>query len=191
MQITMTGETPLLMHNVRLADPHNFFVKEINRINGKRAKDLTSEDQLEIDRLKFAGGMYHDDELGPFLPAENIFKCLIEAARKTRQGKHVEGGVLFSATKAPLHYDGPRDIDGLWGDGDTQWVDRRMVTINRQKVPSVRPIFPQWAAQIEVELDTQMLDEDTFADIVHRAGQAVKIGDYRRFYGRFNAQLDN
>lgn len=191
MQITMAGTTPLMMHNVRLADPQDPYVKEIARIKGKRAKDLTDEDQLNIDRLKFAGGLYHDEELGPFLPAANIFKCLIEAARKTRHGKHVEGGVVFLADKAVLRYEGPRDIDGLWSDGQSRWVDRRMVVVNRQTIPGTRPIFPEWAAEIEIELDTQVLDREVFEDIVRRAGRTVGIGDYRRFYGRFDGKVSD
>ncbi|WP_027930745.1 hypothetical protein [Amycolatopsis thermoflava] len=185
MRIEMVGTAPLLMHNVRLADDQDPYVREIKKLTAKKTKK-TEEDKLEIDRLSFAGGLYYDEELGPYLPAENIFRCLMEAGSLTRSGKKIERGVIFESTRARLEYDGPRDIEKLWGDnGDSPFVDRRMVAVQRQRIPRVRPIFPDWSASIGVDIDPQVIDPEEFQDIVEKAGKLIGIGDYRRFYGKF------
>ncbi|WP_133116297.1 hypothetical protein [Amycolatopsis antarctica] len=185
----MIGTAPLLMHNVRLADDQDPYVKAIKKLTAKKTKK-TDDDKMEIDRLSFAGGMYHDDDLGPYLPAENIFRCLMEAGSLTRSGKKIERGVIFDGTRARLNYDGPRDLETLWGDdGASPFVDRRMVAVQRQRIPRVRPIFPDWSATIGVEIDPQVIDFDEFEDIVAKAGRLIGIGDYRRFYGKFEGKV--
>lgn len=188
MQIMMTGTTPLMMHNIRLADDQDPYVKEIKKLTAKRSKK-TEDDRFEIDRLSFAGSLYHDELYGPYLPAENALRCLIEAGSLTRDGKKIERGVVFGNLRAPLEYRGPRDIDSLWGNGESEWVDRRMVKIQQQRIPRVRPIFPVWVAKFDVDIDVQIIDPDEFTDIVTKAGKLIGIGDYRRFYGRFDGKV--
>jgi hypothetical protein len=190
MLLTLTGTTPLLMHNVQLADSANQIVKQIAAITSKKS-NKTEADETEISRLKFIGGMYYDQVAGPYLPGTNIFKSLIEAARKTRDGKNVEMGLFLLADKAPLQYVGPRNLDEMWGDGTTRFVDRRMVTVNRGRVPGVRPIFPEWRAQIAVDYDPEVIDRDNLESICVRAGVGVGIGDFRRIYGRYVAKLED
>lgn len=188
MLLTMTGTAPLIMHNVQTADPLNYWSKEIAKLTAKR-RNKTDADEAEIGRLKFAAGLYYDPEAGPFLPAANIFRCLIEAGAMTREGKKIERGVIFLSDRAPLEYAGPRDIDGLWGDGTTKFVDRRVVAVQRQRVVATRPIFPEWGATFEVEVDPEVINPDSFMDIAAKAGRSVGVGDYRRFYGKFKAEL--
>lgn len=188
MRLTMTGTTPLIMHNVQMADPLNYWAREVAKLTAKRT-NKTDADNLEISRLKFAAGLYYDDTLGPYLPAANVFRCLIEAGSMTRDGKKVERGVIFLSERSRLAYDGPRDIDALWGDGTSRFVDRRIVVVNRARIPGTRPIFPEWAASFEVEIDPEVIDLERFADIAGKAGRLVGVGDYRRFYGRFKAEL--
>lgn len=189
MHIEMVGTAPLLMHNVRLADSQDPYTRAISKLTAKRTKK-TDEDKLEIDRLSFAGSLYYHEDLGPYIPAENIFRCLMEAGALTRSGKKIERGVLFAATRAPLRYDGPRDIDALWGgDGTGPFVDRRMVAVQRQRIPRVRPIFPDWSASFEVDIDGEIIDPEEFGDIVAKAGRLIGLGDYRRFYGKFDGKV--
>lgn len=188
MRLELTGTSPLMMHNVRLADDQDPYTKEIGKLTAKKNKK-TEDDKHEIDRLSFAGGMYYDDDLGPYIPAENIFRCLMEAGKITRSGKTIERGLIFHATRAPLEYDGPRDLDALWNDGEPPFVDRRMVKVQQDRIPRVRPIFPTWAASIEVDIDTRVVDPEQFTDIVSQAGKLIGLGDFRRFYGKFDGKV--
>lgn len=184
----MTGTAPLILHNVQTADPLNYWTKEIAKITAKR-RNKTDADEQELGRLKFAAGLYFDEQAGPYLPAANIFRCLIEAGAMTRDGKKIERGVIFLSDKSPLQYSGPRDMDGLWGNGTTRFVDRRIGVVQRQRIVVTRPIFPEWGAEFEIEIDPEVLNTDVFADICNKAGRAIGVGDYRRFYGKFKAEL--
>lgn len=188
MLIEVTGTVPLLMHNIRLADDQESIVKDIKKLTAKKTKK-TEDDKLEIDRLSFAGGLYHDDDLGPYMPAENVFRCLMEAGSLTRDGKKIERGVFVNETKAQLVYDGPRDIAALWNGGTGRHVDRRMVAVTRQRIPRVRPIFPEWSFTMSMDIDGTIIDKDEFVDIFTKAGRLIGLGDYRRFYGKFTVEV--
>jgi hypothetical protein len=176
-----------MMHNVRLADPDEPIVRLISEITAKKSA-MTDADRLEVARLKFLGGMYYDEQSGPYLPAANIFASLISAARKTRKGLEVEAGVIWLADKAPLQYEGPRDPDELWNGGKSAFVDRRMVKVDRARVPGIRPVFPGWAAEIEIDYDDTSINLSALENYARRAGRAG-VGDYRRFYGRYTAAI--
>ena len=187
MKLRLVGITPLMMHNVRLADPDEPIVRQIAELTAKKGS-MTEADRQEVARLKFLGGMYYDPEYGPYLPAANIFASLIAAGRKTRNGLDVEAGVIWLADKARLEYDGPRDPGELWNGGKSPFVDRRMVKVGSARVPGVRPIFAGWAAEIEIEYDDTILDLGELERFAGRAGR-IGVGDYRRFYGRFKAAI--
>lgn len=187
MELRLNGTQPLIMHNVQAADPYNPFARAMKEYTSKRKK--TDSDLLEIDRLKFLSGLYYEPTVGPYLPAPNVFRALIEAGTITKSGKKIERGVAFLSRLAPLEYVGPRDPETLWGkDGDSPFVDRRIVVVNRARIPGVRPIFPEWAASFEIEVDPEIIDPDEFEAIAARAGR-VGVGDFRRFYGKFEAKI--
>lgn len=195
MIITLTGTSPLIMHNSRLADPDDFYVKEIRKLINKKT-DQTEDDRLEKYRLQFAGGLYHDEEIGPYLPLPNLIRSLRNAANlvfKNRGGKQIERGFAPVSQRAPLEYVGPRDLDGLWGNGDpntNRFVDRRIAKVGSGKMPVCRPIFPQWAASFEFELDGNEIDDAAFHAYATKAGKAEGVGDARRLgYGRYTVEI--
>jgi hypothetical protein len=192
MIITLTGTTPLIMHNSRLADPDDSYTKAIAKITSKKT-DQTEDDRVAKHRLQFAGGLYYASEVGPYLPSPNLIRSLRNAANlvlRNRGGKQIERGFVLLVDRAPLEYDGPRDLDELWGGGTTKFVDRRIVGIGKSKLPTTRPIFPKWAARFEFELDGNEIDEDMFAAFAEKAGKAEGIGDGRRLgMGRFAVKI--
>jgi hypothetical protein len=193
--ITLTGTSPLIMHNSQLADPDNHYVKLINKIVNKKT-DQTEDDRLEKYRLQFAGGLYHDEEIGPFLPLPNLTRSLRNAANlvlKNRGGKQIERGFAPLSQRAPLEYAGPRGVDELWGDGNpdtNRFVDRRIAKVGSGKMPVCRPIFPEWSATFEFELDGNEIDDDMFAQYAEKAGKVEGVGDARRLgYGRYTVEI--
>jgi len=184
----MTGTAPLLLHNVQLGDPDNEYVREIGRLNALKSK-ITDEQRAERDWLKFRGGLYYDDELGPVLPAANVFRSLQQAAALTRNGKDIERGLVILDEAAPLEYDGPRKPDELWRDGKSRFVDRRMARVNRAPVVAIRPRFDSWAAAFRFELDEDVMNPDDFVFIAEKAGRMIHVGDYRRFFGAYSVRV--
>jgi hypothetical protein len=189
MRIELTGTAPLIMHNIQMADDQNHLVRDIKKLTAKRT-NKTDEDKLEIDRLSFVGSLYWDKDLGPYLPADNIFRALMEAGSITRAGKKVAQALSVFTYRAPLVYDGPRDPDGLWGVGSgSPHVSRLMVNVQGSRIPRVRPIFPTWSCGFEIDVDDRVLAHEDFEDIANKAGKMIGVGTFRRFYGRFDVKV--
>jgi hypothetical protein len=191
-RVKMIGRRPLMLANVQAASRFNHYAKRIAPLQAKTRK--TEEDQDEILRLQWESSFYMHDDHGPVVPTANIFKSFVEAGKRTRAGKKVEGGVIALDAEVPLQYDGPRTLHGLWtaGDGgfDSPYVDVRLVTTSAgKKVDAARPIFREWSCESEWLLDPAMIDVDEFEDIVRRAGTAIGVGAYRLKYGRYSAIL--
>jgi hypothetical protein len=100
VQYRLTGDAPLLMHSGKLADPLSSVAKAIKQVSAKKAK--TDADHERMATLEFAGSLYLDSELGPYIPGENIESSIYHAARKTKEGKLAASGLfdkrLASAT---------------------------------------------------------------------------------------------
>ena len=190
MKLNITGQSPLIMHNGAASDPMHPLAKQLKAITSKRPK--TDEDHFEISRISWIAGLYLDSNGTIVLPGPNIFRALLNSARRVKKGPAVQGGV-FVLGDAPLEYPGPRDLDALWGNGDSIYVDRRPVVLKGNRVPGVRPIFPTWAASFDVEIDESIINFDDFVEIAERAGRVIGVGDFRPEksgpYGRFTAEV--
>lgn len=186
--LTLIGSTTLLMKNIRLGDPDDEIVRDISRLNALKTK-ITDEQRRERDYLKWLGAMYYDEEDGPIMPVQNVFRSIQQGAALTRQGKDVERGLILHGLHAPLEYPGPRDVAALWADGKGPHVDRRMAVVNRAPVPNLRPAFPQWSCRFEFDLDEDIMSMDDLRYVAERAGRLIHIGDYRRFFGAYRVEL--
>lgn len=183
IKFTITGKQPLLMHNARLCDPQNQFTQEIKKITSKGSKHITENDRLHCERLEWEGGMYYDEKLGPYIPVDNLLKCLIEGGMKARLGSKFKAATMIDDDKVKLEYKGPRDLDAMYKDGN--YAMRCPATVNQSKVIRTRPYFPEWAATFIVDFDDQVLNTRQVKDAMTIAGQLVGIGDWRPRYGRF------
>ncbi len=182
----LNGVTGLVMHNVRLADKRDQYAKAIKEITDKRKK--TEADEEEIEKLEWFGGVYHDAEVGIHVPTWNVVRCLERAATVTRQGSTLVRAVAVLGDKAPLVYDGPKDLSQLWEKPEHRW--RTTVGVQRSKITRMRPIFRRWALELEAELLEDVMNPEDFVSIAKLAGRSEGLGDARRLgYGRFTAEV--
>ena len=186
IRISIEGTTPLITHNIRLANPLDPIAKAMKVISAKRKK--TEDDYLQLARLEFEGGLYLDPDVGPFVPGENVEKSIIEGARITKQGKQVERGLFVTDNVVPLIYNGPRTPDDLWADENFRHT--AAVRVGQQRVMRTRPVFRTWALDVEGELDPGLLAPETLQSILEDAGSMVGIGDYRPRYGRYAGKIE-
>lgn len=186
LRIDLEGISPLVQHNIRLADKMDEITKAIADITGKRKK--TEQDEAAIADLEFLGGLYHDQELGIYVTTWSIQRCLEEAAKVTRQGKAISRAVAFSVAQVPLKYEGPREPKALVAKPEFRW--RTSVGVQGKKVTRTRPIFRRWSLSADVSLLEDVLDLDDFVAIVEHAGVMEGLGDARRLgYGRFRGSV--
>jgi hypothetical protein len=183
--ITITGTSPLLMHNSRLANPLDPATKALKKYTAKRNK--TEEDHELIARLEFAGGLYFDEHGGPFIPGENISRCLVDGAKLTKQGVKVTRGLFIKTDVNPIAYNGPRDEDGLWDKG---WRHMASVKVGTSRTMRCRPWFPEWRVQAEGLIDPAVLELSDVAGIADNAGALIGLGDWRPRFGRFTAKVE-
>lgn len=185
--LTLTGTKPMIMHNAQLSDPLNKWSKAMKEISAKRKK--VDADHLEMARLEFMGGMYYDTDLGPVVPAANIKATIAEGAKKLKLGKAVKQDLQITDLVTPLVYKGPRDLDSLWGDGESEFVSRASVKVQTSRVMRTRPIFSGWTLEVSGYYDENTFDKSTLNDVLGYAGR-VGLGDWRPEYGTFTHELE-
>lgn len=187
IKVQLVGTTPLMLHNIALADPDNPIVQEISAITKKRTK--TEEDRRAIEKLEWYGGLYLVDGIqGPIMPTANIRKCFIQGAKNSKKGTQMQRAIAFTDLYVPIAYDGPRDIDELFQ--LKQFHNRASVGIQGKRVMRVRPQFPTWAISATAELLTEAMDEADFRNYAEFAGRAEGLCENRvNGYGRFTVTL--
>jgi hypothetical protein len=189
-RITLTGTSALIMNNARMANPLDPATKAYKAVSGKRSK--TDQDLEAVFRLGHAGSMYHDSDVGPYLPADNIWKSLQEGGKKHRLGQKVTEGVILLTEVNPLAYRGPRDIGGLWADENFRFINMRVTGTGsqRKRVPFCRPVFRSWKTEADGTMDESILDLPELRLIAETAGARVGLCDWRPRYGRFTATVE-
>lgn len=183
LDIRWNGLTPLLMNSSVGVNPTHPLTIALKKITGKKTK--TEEDHLEIMRIKWLLGIYHDVAVGPFIPAENIEATIREAAKKVKKGKDTKSAIFVSPDRIPLIYDGPRDLEGLYS--DERFRDVRDGVIQRQRILLSRPRFVHWRVDFSLEFDPTIFDEEGLLTILDLAGKYIGLCDYRPRYGRFES----
>ena len=189
-RITLTGTSPLIMNNARMANQLDEATKAYKAVAGKRSK--TDQDLLDVFRLGHAGAMYHDSDVGPYLPSDNVWKSLQEGGKKHRLGQKVTEGIIILSDVNPLAYPGPRDLAGLWADENFRFINMRVTGSGsqRKRVPFCRPIFRAWKTDVTGEMDESILDLGELKLIAETAGMRVGVCDWRPKYGRFGVTVE-
>jgi hypothetical protein len=185
-RITLEGTGPLLMHNARLSNPLDPAAKAIKKVSSKRNK--TEDDHAEMAHLEFIGSLYHDPDAGPYVPADNIWRCLYDAARKSKRGPKVKEGVLIITDVNPVAgYGRERDAERLWADENFRHF--ASAKVGQVRITRCRPIFRTWRVEADGILDTNVLDFTELEQIAETAGSLIGLGDWRPKFGRFKATI--
>lgn len=184
LRVKLTSRMPMLVHNERLANPMSEYTKALKKITSKKKK--TDDDMVAISFAEFEGGLYHDDEVGPYVPAHWLLAMIKEAAKLSRRGRDVARAIFLTETKLPLKYSGPRDVQGLW---NAKFYDQRMVGNQGRRILRTRPKFNQWSVEFDLCIDETVFNASDVADILRVGGQMCGLGDYRPTFGRFDTEV--
>jgi hypothetical protein len=187
LKVRITGKSPILLHNGRLADPTDDIVREMKKITSKRSK--TDEDHLELSRLEFLGSLYLDENGRVVIPGEVLESCIKSGAKVARNGKKIEAGAFVNEIKVPLEYEGPKTVDGLWA--DKRFVHKAGVKVGTARVIRTRPVFEKWACEFTVEYNPEVINRDEVLRALEDAGTLKGLCDYRPRHGRFYVEVLN
>jgi hypothetical protein len=182
-RFVLVGTAPLIQHNERLANPLNYHTKELAKVSSKRKK--TVADHEEIAKIEFVGGMYHDEKIGPYVPAKYIDAVLIKGGTRERLGETIKRACRCLEDQIPIEYEGPRTIEELWEAG---FYDQRPVGIKKSKTLRTRPCFKLWRFPCTILYDPTELEYEHVYRAMERGGRLYGIGDYRPRFGRFDIE---
>ncbi len=182
LKVTIKSNGPMMMHNGQLADPLNAYTKALKACTAKRKKD--DDDQEDIAEAEFQGGLYHDPEIGPFIPGGMLDAMLTDGAKKRKMGKEFKAGVTVTEEEVQLKYKGPRERKALWA--DESFRDRRGVKVGQARVIRTRPVFKEWSLTFHIEIED--INPSEVAEALEIAGRKCGIGDYRPRFGKFSVE---
>ncbi len=166
VNVTITGQTALLMHSFPMAP--------IEAVEKK-----TPEEQAEL-------ATYRDPAGALYVPGINIQRALIAGATYSKgkgRGslqKSAAACIRISPERVPL--DAPPDFA----------IDSRPVVVpaTKGRVIRHRPRFDKWALSFEIEYEDVLLTEAQMRRIVDDTGQRVGLLDFRPEkkgpFGRFS-----
>lgn len=198
IKLRLVGETPLLMHNNRLANPLDNYSQALGRKSGKRKK--TIEDIWELSRIEWEGGLYlYDGEIK--IPMRVINKTLERGATKQKNGMLWKSGCMVMDDYCPLQYRGPKIK--VNGNGEIpnpaldeffyKYLHQTMVRVSTSSCLRSRPIFEDWSLITTIAYDGNVINRETVVGCAEDAGRLVGMCDWRMEkggqFGRFGVEV--
>lgn len=177
--VLIKGLAPgLICHNGQLADESNEWTQRVNSLKDKAKQSKSEELNRQLREARVIGGLYLDSNGQPVLPQNMIAAALARGASKVdlKKGKHFMSGITVCGNACLIH-DGPEDVTELAKDERFQF--NVGVVIQKATVMGTRPIFREWAAELPITYETDLVDEDTVVRIIAAAGRYIGLGDWR------------
>lgn len=192
LRFHITGDAPLIMNNGHAQDRKLAINQQRTKIQSNRHK--TEQDLDELERLDFLVALYLDlDENKnevPVIPGENIEGCLFGKSGAASATKGITrknaAAAIFVEGSFPLQYDGPKNKDELQKLDEFQFRTKAVRSGISNYI--IRPIFHDWAADIEILYNDELIDAAVVAELLEYAGQNVGLCDWRPKYGRFSVE---
>lgn len=190
--LKVVGESPLLMHSDKFANPLDPAAREHSALVKRQKKEKTQELMLQVMESEWYGCFYWDDAVGPYIPGQNFKSALEGGAKMSRKGSNIRRGVLIADQKIKLDYEGPRNREAMYA--DQRFIDYRSVGVSGTvRVMRCRPRFMDWGFTVRLFYSPEMIDQSSLVDYARTAGQFIGLGDYRPDcggqFGRFSVEM--
>lgn len=198
IKFKLIGESPLLMHNNRLANPLDKYSQEMSKKSGKRKK--TIEDIWELARIEWEGGLYIDNgEIK--IPQRVINKCFERGATKQKNGMLWKTGCIVMDDNCPLSYSGTKisveKSDKALNPGLDKYFKKHiyqtMVKVGQSTLLRTRPLFNNWSLEVTITFDEAVINRESLIQAAKDAGRLVGLCDWRiekgGQFGRFRVEI--
>lgn len=186
LKVTWKGITPLIMHSCKCVNPLHPIAKELKKYTSKTKK--TEEDLNIISDLEWKAGAYWDDEIGLYIPGENVEATIQNGAKANKKGKDIQKYVDVKDLYIPFNYGENLTLDELVS--KYEYRDTRPMNVKRSKIIRTRPRFDQWNITFTLVYNEDKIDLDTIVNAIEYAGQYVGLCDSRPKYGKFVAIIE-
>jgi len=188
LKLKFVGTSSLLQSCDRLADPLDPATIAHKELTSKRKK--TEEDHAAIAYSQWRGLLYWCDEIGVYMPTQNIRASIIGGAKLNKLGAHIKRGTIMMDEAAVLDYGEKLNIKQLW---DKKYLDRRSVVVGQARVMAYRPKFQKWSLCFSLLYDENTLDQNQIIQAAENAGKYIGIGGFRPekggTFGRFDVEV--
>ena len=189
------GLTPLLLHNGRLNDPLDPCAIALDKATKTYKKTKTIAALMEMARAEFMGSLYVGEDGSPCAPGECLEAAIRSGAKRTKDGKSVQTGLVIEGT-VPIIFDGPKTAVDLWEyrspGSDTEqpmagrkFADRRRAKVGQNAVMRTRPIFNEWELIFTVKYDSRLINKGALKDFVDATAEHIGLFEMRPKFGRF------
>ena len=168
INIEITGTTPMLVHKFTDKEQLKASLGQSSVSIGDKGEPYEQAEDC----------LYKSTDGRPTVPQPNLFACIMAAGKFFKDGKN-----KITTTKSSI-LTGCVDIHGVEFpiDYKNPWtVDTRPVRIPSTggRILRHRPKFDDWKLSFMVSLDTSIMHEKTFREIVDAAGKRIGLGDFR------------
>jgi hypothetical protein len=184
---TFTGIRPLIMHNGRLADPIDPYSVALKKLSSQKKKTEVTHQQMAS--AEWDGGIYWSEDLGVYVPTDNIEAMFVAGAKKLRLGKDALAAMICDAEYGvTVKYEGPKSLDKM--KEDPRFCMRKGVRVQQNRIMRTRPMIPTgWQITVPVEFDDTVLNRSQVEDILEQCGLYIGLGDWRPKFGRFTVEV--
>jgi hypothetical protein len=192
--VEWTGLKPLVMHNVRLANPYDPMTRKVAELVQVCKKDPTDKNLTELIHAEWLGGLYLDGQQRPVVMSNAIRACIAQKAYPMVRGGKDAVKAAITVLECPLvehGIPGVRTAKELWDHSVAKGHKNLLyvpVSVNNSVVMRSRPIFPEWKIRFRMTVNVGSLDYDTVTKLMDLAGDNGLL-DYRPDYGQFVCEL--
>lgn len=172
IQAEIMGLTPLLLHNGRTANPLDAYAKKMKALTSKRNK--TEEDIEELLMVQWESSLYWHDEIGLYMPSENLYTAFHKGAKKFKLGSKCSAITFPEPLGYPIITANHKNYVALKADPLNKFV--KTVVVQKSKTISCRGIFNVWSMKFELEFETTVFDANEIKTILANMGQRVGLG---------------
>lgn len=171
LKIKLESVSPLLMHR---------YIGEQPTMDKPRKKTQDWIDKMH--KQDWMNSAYWDDQVGFFLPAENIEAMTVVGAKRMRMGETFKYVVACVEDRVPVLLENGKPAKGKLLDYYIpEHIDLRGAKIQNSRIDRCRPIFRKWS------LVFTLLFEEVEEKHVMQALTRNSLGDFRPRFGRFTA----
>lgn len=186
LKVTWKGISPLIMHSCKCVNPLHPISKEMKKYTSKKKK--TEDDLLKIADLEWESGVYWLDDIGLYIPSENVEATLINGGKANKKGTDIQKYVNITDPIIPFFYGENLTKKELIS--DYRYRDTRIMTVQRARIVRTRPRFNQWYIVFNLSYNEEKIDLDTIMNAMSYAGSYVGLCDSRPKYGKFCATIE-
>ena len=181
--VTIEGKSPLMLN--RFPDKAKESLSSKVKFQAEGGKLKQTDEYLDAYEC-----LYLTDVNGvptPYLPADNMYACLVSAGRNIKEGKRN----LSTASTTTLGHRLIILTHEIIIESEHGWaIDSRRVVnpTTNGSIIKIRPVFPYWKMTFEIGVDLNQLSEELLKRLLVIAGNNEGLGEFRiNRKGRFGA----